>query len=172
MLQDIIAARLDALKTSYARGPTGDDLTHRGRANTNPPLLGEEQDGKDEDTEAENGGKPPTVGGAAINPPLLLGGEQDGDSEDQEAPPPVKIDWSPLKTVAEFKEELHCCNLSVGGTKADLIERICQDHSSKEKTQKVMGVSGQQKQSQNSRKNAIVGICFSVETEEPLLQGF
>jgi hypothetical protein len=73
--------------------------------------LGGEQDGND-DTHDENGDKPPTVGGAAINPSLLLGGEEDGDAEDQEVPAPVKIDWS-LKMVAGLKEELHCCNLPV-----------------------------------------------------------
>jgi hypothetical protein len=114
MLHGIIATRLDALKPSYVRGPTtqnGEDLTQGGRANISPPLLCEEQDGKDE-TKDGNGDKLPTVGGAAINPQLLLVEEQDGDAEDREASPPVKIDWS-LKTVAELKEELHSCSLPV-----------------------------------------------------------
>jgi hypothetical protein len=90
-------------------------------------LGGEQQDGEEEDTQQD---ELPPVGGAATNPPLLLGGERDGEAEDQAAPPPVE-DWS-LKTVAELKEELRRRNLPVGGRKADLIERIRQDHPSEE----------------------------------------
>jgi hypothetical protein len=82
MLQDIIAPRLDALKTSYARVvPTpqnGDKSAQGGRQSKHhPPMLGGEDKQQDYD-------------GAAINPPLFLGGEPDGNAEDDQMAPPLQ----------------------------------------------------------------------------------